>query len=311
MSPIMCAFGMATNRSAPKKRPTAICCSRARRAGSPNSPACMRVSRSLGRMASRHRARGGQCQGAKVGDNVAVTALLAALAVVLSGFVKGTIGIGFPTLGTPLLSLVVDVKTAVVLLILPNIVMDAIQLRRRGDVLPTARRFLTLLAFGAAGMFIGTRLLVELSPGTVTFILGCFLLVFVGLNVTRVAPRLPARLEPWLSPPVGLLAGIVGGITNVPGTPLVLYFYALGMPKPDFVRSVALTFMTYKLIQLGAVSYYGLLTWPLLGWSLALTVAGLAGFWVGVRLQEGLDQRAFNRAVLGFLAALGLWLTLR
>jgi len=36
----------------------------------------------------------------------------------------------FPTLATPLLSLAVDVKTAVVLLILPNIVMDGIQFAR-------------------------------------------------------------------------------------------------------------------------------------------------------------------------------------
>src|SRR5438874_9502117 len=39
-----------------------------------------------------------------------VTALLAAGAVLLAAFIKGAIGFGFPTLGTPLLSLVMDVK---------------------------------------------------------------------------------------------------------------------------------------------------------------------------------------------------------
>jgi hypothetical protein len=37
----------------------------------------------------------------------------------------------------------------------------------------------------------------------------------------------------------------------------------------------------------------------------------LAGFAVGLRVQDRLDARAFNRAVLGFLALLGLWLAAR
>lgn len=52
----------------------------------------------------------------------AVLEALMAAVVLGAAFVKGAIGFGFPALGTPLLSLVVDVKTAVVVLILPNIV---------------------------------------------------------------------------------------------------------------------------------------------------------------------------------------------
>ena len=63
------------------------------------------------------------------------------------------------------------------------------------------------------------------------------------------------------------------------------------------------------MVQLGAVIYFGLLTWELMGWSLALALVGLGGFAVGLRVQDRLDARAFNRAVLGFLALLGFWLT--
>lgn len=235
--------------------------------------------------------------------------LFAAGAVLVSAFIKGAIGFGFPTLATPLLTLFTDVKTAVVVLILPNIVMDGVQFVRRGAPLATVRRLALLLVFGAAGTVLGTRLLVTLSSRTVMLVLGCFILLFVALNVMRVALRVPAGWEPWLSPPTGLLAGIIGGVTNVPGTPLVIYFYALGMDKHEFVRSVAFSFIVYKLVQLGAVAYYGLLTWPLLGVSLALTLVGLAAFALGLAVQDRLEQATFNRAVLIFLAGLGLWLT--
>jgi uncharacterized protein len=237
-----------------------------------------------------------------------VIEILAAGVVLLAALIKGSIGFGFPTLGTPLLSLVMDVKAAVVVLILPNIVMDGIQFARRGAPMATVRRFAVLLAFGAVGTVAGTRLLVALSSGTATLILGAFIVAFVTLNVAGVTLRVPHRWEPWLSPVAGLLAGLVGGITNVPGTPLVMYFHALGLGKHEFVSSVAFTFVVYKIIQLGAVSYYGLLTPSRVGTSLVLTVVALGGFALGLMVQDRLEQRTFNRAVLVFLGVLGLWL---
>lgn len=237
--------------------------------------------------------------------------LWSALGVLVAAFVKGAIGIGFPTLATPLLSLFVDVKTAVAVLILPNIVMDGIQLIRRGAPLRTFRRLAVLLAFGAAGTVLGTGILTVLAPSRGLLVLGLFVLLFVALNATPLTPRVPARCEWWLSPLAGLVAGVVGGVTNVPGTPLAIYFYALGMNKDEFVRSVAASFLTYKLVQLGAVTWFGLLSWPLLAVSAGLTVVGLAAFHLGLAVQDRLEQAAFNRLVLVFLGGLGLWLVIR
>jgi uncharacterized membrane protein YfcA len=239
-----------------------------------------------------------------------IPALMAAV-VLAAGFIKGAIGFGFPSLATPLLSLVVDVKTAVVVLILPNIVMDGIQFARRGAPLATVRRFGTLLLSGGVGIVLGTRVLTLLSPRTATLILGVFVLLFVALSVTGLAPKIPPHWEPWLSPPAGFAAGDIGGVTNSPATALVLYFHGIGLAKHDFISSIAFTFFFYKLVQLGAVTWYGLLPWSLLGVSVALTAVALAGFAVGLRVQDRLDQRSFNRVVLVFLAVLGAWLLVR
>jgi uncharacterized protein len=237
--------------------------------------------------------------------------LWALLAVFAAGTVKGTAGLGFPTLATPLLSLTVDVKTAVVLLILPNIVMDGIQFSRRGAPRETIRRLMPLLVTGAIGTIVGTRALVVLPTRTVLLLLGGFVIAFVGLNATRFSPRLPAAWEPWAGPVAGFVAGVVGGVTNVPGTPLAMYCYALGMSKAEFLSSTAFTFLVYKLVQIAAVAWYGLLTSALAATSVALTGIALAGFVGGLWIQNRLDQRAFNQAVLALLGALGLWLVVR
>lgn len=228
-----------------------------------------------------------------------------------AAFVKGAIGFGFPTLGTPLLALVVDVKTAVAVLVIPNLVMDGLQLRRQGPLGATPRRLAPLLVFTMLGTIVGTKLLVALSGRTATLILGVFVLGFVLLDLARFSPRVPAGWERLLAPPVGLAAGVMGGITNAPGTALALYFVALGMDKREFVRSIAFTFLVVKGVQLASLGWYGLLGWTLVLGSLGLTAAALAGFGLGVRVQDRLDQRAFNRGVLVFLATLGVWLVVR
>jgi len=204
-----------------------------------------------------------------------------------------------------------DVKVAVPLLLVPNVVMDAIQLGRLGGLGGAVRRTAVLLGFGVVGTMLGTRLLVALPGSTVTAVVGVMVLLFVVLNATPLRPRVPAPWAPWLAPPVGLMAGVTGGLANVPGLPLVIYFYSLGMGKAEFVRTVAFTFLVYKVVQLGAVAYYGLLTWRVLAVSFGLTVLGLGAFRLGLAVQERLEQRTFNRAVLVFLAALGTWLVAR
>ncbi|PYM93723.1 MAG: hypothetical protein DME04_10460 [Candidatus Rokuibacteriota bacterium] len=238
-------------------------------------------------------------------------ALGAIAAVFVAAFVKGAIGFGFPTLGTPLLALVVDVKVAVASLVIPNLAMDGIQLRRQGPLGATPRRLAPLLVFTLVGTVIGTKLLVVLSGRAVTLVLGVFVVAFVVFDLVRFSPRVDQRWERMLAAPVGLLAGIMGGITSAPGTPLAVYFIALGMDKREFVRSVAFTFLIVKAVQLATLAWYGLLTGAIVLGSVGLTVAALAGFALGVRLQDKLDQRAFNRAVLVFLALLGVWLVVR
>ena len=135
-----------------------------------------------------------------------MTLVLGGLAVALAAFVKGAIGFGFPTLGTPLLSLVTDLRTAVVLLIVPNIAMDGIQFLRRGAPRAVVDRFWTLLVTGAAGILVGTRLLVGLSPRAASGVLAVVILAFVALTIAGAVLVWRTRLNPLWA--LGAAAGL-------------------------------------------------------------------------------------------------------
>ena len=240
-----------------------------------------------------------------------MTAILSIAGILLASFIKGALGFGFPAVATPLLALFMDVKRAIVILIFPNLVMDGIQALRKGGFAPTLKRHALLYIFGIGGTYLGTRLLVLVSSQHALLILGGFILVFVALNASRLALSVPPGWERFLSPPVGLVVGVIGGITNVPGTPLVPYFYALGLPKSEFVRSVAISFFIYKVAQLASVIQVGLMTGLLFSLSVLASGLSLGTFWLGLKVQDRVAQATFNRAILVFLAFLGAFLVFR
>jgi hypothetical protein len=242
---------------------------------------------------------------------VDATLALTLAGVVIAAFIKGTIGMGFPAVATPLLALATDVKTAIVLLLLPNIAMDLILLSRRWTGFGTLRRIALLLLAAIGGTFIGTRLLVTVPGWTLYLALGMMVLLYVGLDLLRVSWRTPPEREVLVGPLVGVVTGILGGMTNAFGPPMVMYFYSLRMEKVEFVRSIALAFLILKVTQLTAVLNWNLLDGPLLARSLLLTALALLGMWGGIMVQDAIPQRVFNRAVLVFLFVSGLGLLWR
>ena len=64
-----------------------------------------------------------------------------ALALLFAAFVKGATGLGFPLIATPTVALLLDIRTAVTVLILPNLLMDSAQVIRDGIPYDVLRRF--------------------------------------------------------------------------------------------------------------------------------------------------------------------------
>lgn len=242
--------------------------------------------------------------------NPTETALVLA-AVLVAAFVKGAVGFGFPVLATSLLAVFLDVRVIIPLLIVPNIAMDGWQAVRGPGLRTALVRHRWLLVSGTAGMFAGTAILAYLPAARLEAILGTVVLAFVTFNVLNLTWRVPPEREWWLSPSIGAFGGVVGGVTNAPGIPLILYFYALGLEKREFVQSIALAFLAYKVAQLASVSYFGLLSFQTLGLSSLVAVVALVSFRFGRRVQARLDARVFNRIVLMLLAAIGGWLIIR
>ncbi|WDP84155.1 MAG: hypothetical protein HUN05_02435 [Desulfobacter sp.] len=75
----------------------------------------------------------------------------------LAAGVHGAVGIGFPMVATPLLAMVLDVKTAVLVLVLPTVLINTINILKGGNWKNSIAPYWPLALYGIAGSFLGTQ----------------------------------------------------------------------------------------------------------------------------------------------------------
>lgn len=236
------------------------------------------------------------------------TTLLVVVCLFLAAFIKGTTGLGFPLIATPMVALLLDIRSAVTVLIIPSLLMDIAQILRGNFSHSVFTRFLWLLLFGVIGAFLGTKLLVTLPLWILNLSLGVMVLVFVGTNSFQFDFRIPSSAEKFASPAVGLISGFLNGMTNVSGPALAIYLFSLRLPKTEFVKAISSIFFVIKIGQLVGISTWNLLSLPLLRLSVGLMVFIFLGFFAGIKTHDRINQQTFNRALLALLFVVGMTL---
>ena len=237
--------------------------------------------------------------------------ILVGVALLFAAFVKGATGLGFPLIATPMVALLLDIRIAVTILILPNLLMDITQVFRDGFPYAILRRFKSMISLTIIGVFIGTTVLVMLPLWALNLCLGIMVLVFVISNLLKLDFTIPPAAEKILSPVVGLLSGFLNGMTNAAGPVLAIYFYSLKLEKRSFVKSVATIFMITKASQLIAVSTWNLFNWTTLTLSLQVVLFTLLGFFAGLKTQDRVNQKTFSRGLMVLLSIIGVVLIAR
>ena len=240
-----------------------------------------------------------------------LTHILVGIALLLAAFVKGATGLGFPLIATPMVALLLDIRIAVTILILPNLLMDITQVFRDGFPYPILQRFKSMIGLTIIGVFLGTIVLVLLPLWTLNLCLGIMVLVFVTSNLLKLDFTIPPAAEKILSPMVGFLSGFLNGMTNAAGPVLAIYFYSLKLEKRNFVKSVATIFMITKASQLIAVSTWNLFNWNTLTLSLQVLLFTLLGFFAGLKTQDRVNQKTFSRGLMVLLSIIGVILITR
>jgi uncharacterized protein len=231
--------------------------------------------------------------------------------LVLAGLTKGILGVGLPLVAVPLLAQVVPVSLAIMTLAVSTVVSNGYQALQGGQLGPVFRRFWTAFVPLVVALFFGARLLVDLDERKLAFILGTVLIVFTLLGRSPKVFQGTVRHEKLMSPLVGLIAGLLGGVSSFFGPPLIMYLVALKLPKDFFISAVSTALFLGALPLIVSLIFLGAMGRDEFILSALSVIPVFVGLLIGQAIQRRMPQEAFRKGLLIILLLTGASLILR
>jgi uncharacterized protein len=232
-----------------------------------------------------------------------------ALVVVAAGFVQGALGLGFPIVATPLIAMATDIRTAVIIVLLPCAATIVLVMARAPHLMDALARFWPMPLLALAGSAVGTRLFVAFPEFPYALLLAGMIVVYLNLErLGRAEWPLVKRNRTAFGLVFGLAAGLSEGTANVAAPPLVIFYLALGLTPAMLVQALNICFISGKTMQFATLATHGGV--PAAQWlaTLPLMVLSTAGAWYGTTVRAKLDAATYRKWLKRALAAIAVLL---
>jgi len=233
---------------------------------------------------------------------------IVALALFVGGAAKGVVGFGIQIVALAVLTLALDLVTAMAVLLVPTIATNVWQAWAGRDSYALLRRLWPFLLAVALAVFAGALALTRVDLPLLTAMLGLVTLVYALAGLAGFRLRLAARAEPWLAPLFGTANGLITGMTGASVIPGTLYLQALDLPRDRLVQAMGMLYLVSAATLALAMQVNGLLNLQLGVLSLSAVLPALAGMVAGQRIRRAISETWFRR--IFYLALLGLGLRL-
>ncbi|MBC7778903.1 MAG: sulfite exporter TauE/SafE family protein [Proteobacteria bacterium] len=232
--------------------------------------------------------------------------------VAVAGLLQGAIGFGFPVVATPLLAMLMDIRTAIVVTVIPNMITGLFAIVRGGNFDASLGRYWPVAAWTIPGALIGTQILIVAPQDWLKLFLAIALFVYLRQEALNRVDWTTVRTHPKTSGAVaGFLGGFLSGSVNVALPPLLIYFSALSLSTLAMTQIMNLCFLSARMIQTGALALAGQLDRTALLVSLPLTGIALATMWAGWRIQDRVDAKTYKKMLRVFLWVMAIGLAVQ
>ena len=233
------------------------------------------------------------------------------IALIVSAFIKGSLGLGFSTICLAMLVHVIDLKTAISIVLMPSLLSNAMVMVDAGQFRHSLSQFWLMLAMAIPGMALGLQVLRSADNTVSLMILSGVLVVYGVWGYRNRAFRLPAEWRSKLNPFVGLSTGMVNGATGSQIFPIMPYLLSLPIEKEVLVQTINMSFTLCSLVMLAALYAYGYLD-LVSGATFSLSVFPVAlGVWLGNRARKRLNDDLYRRLAMLLMVVLGVLLLVR
>lgn len=233
------------------------------------------------------------------------------MALIVSAFIKGSLGLGFSTICLAMLVHVIDLKTAISIVLLPSLLSNAMVMIDAGHFRASLRLFWPMLAMAVPGMWLGLMMLRQTDNSASLLILSAVLVAYGIWGYRNRELRIVAGWQPALNPWIGLTTGMVNGATGSQIFPIMPYLLSLPIAKEVLVQTINMSFTLCSLIMLAALYGYGFLDVKT-GAAFSLSVIPVAlGVWWGNKARHRMNEDLYRRLAMLLMVFLGVLLLVR
>jgi uncharacterized membrane protein YfcA len=225
-----------------------------------------------------------------------------------AGLAHGVSGYGFPLVSTPTVALFSEVRTAVLVTLLPNLAVNVVSAASGAGWRENLRRHWRVPAAALVGAACGTQVAIWAPADALRVLLAAMIVVYLCQERLRMVDWSVIRRRPHATGIVfGLVGGFLSGTVNVMLPPILIYFTTLGLPAAAMTQVMNACFLVGKASQAAVFAAQGHFTPTAIAWSVPVTAFALAGYYGGARLRPRVPARVsarFIRAVLWVMAAM-------
>lgn len=239
-------------------------------------------------------------------DPIIITAV--ALTFLLAGMVKGVIGLGLPTVSLGILTAVIDLPSAMALLLAPSFVTNVWQAMVGGNALAIVKRLWPFFLMATGTVWVGAIALSRLDLNFLSGLLGLLLIVYAVVSLAGFRMTVSARHEGWSGPVFGTVNGVLTGMTGSFVVPGVMFLQAIGLPRDMLIQAMGFLFTLSTVALAVALQGNSLLTESLGITSALAVVPAIAGMVLGQKIRQRLSENLFRRVFFAAILALGLYI---
>ncbi len=223
----------------------------------------------------------------------------------LAGAVKGVTGLGLPTVSLALLTVAIDLPTAMALLLVPSFITNLWQAATGGNGRVILVRLWPFLLMATLMVWLGATALTRIDLGLLSALLGGLLVAYGAVNLSGLRFTIAPRHEAWAGPLLGSVNGVLTGMTGSFVIPGVMYLQAIGLPRDALIQAMGMLFTVSTLALAAALQGNELLTLQQGVLSTAAVLPAIAGMIAGQRIRRKLSESLFRRVFFLSLLLLG------
>mgnify|MGYP001546951681 CR=1 FL=1 len=214
--------------------------------------------------------------------------------LMLAAFVHGALGFGFPLVSTPLLVLLMDMRSAILLTLIPTVTINLISILGEKHWRAALRTFWPIPVFTIVGSFSGTQVLLSVDPDPFRLLLALVLVAYLLSDRLQRAGH-AHQVPTWGMALFGFGLGLLAGVTNIFAPVIVVYALFTRMDPALMVATFNLSFITSKSGQIIGFLVKDAFTAEAVKLTLWALPPVLLSLWAGIRLRKRVDVDTYKR----------------